>query len=199
MSKRTDSKNRGGEPRTDGIISILVKDLEPGTYSPHLLSKWRCMVSRCYGKRDRPTRYQLNGIKMCDEWLGDHGFENFQKWAYNNGYPQCDFIDRIDTFGDYSPENCRFVTQKENNRNRRDTVFVTYHGKEVKLCELCERLHISYSLIYGRLKKAKTNCVDNLLYPSKPSSKGHLIEAQKDMGTPPVAPTIPELTAAERR
>lgn len=124
------------------------------------------MVNKCYGNHTTPTRYQLNGIKICDEWLGEHGFENFQKWAFEHGYPEFDFIDRIDTFGDYTPENCRFVTQKENNRNRRDTVFVTYQGEKVKLCELCEKLHIDRQLIYGRLKKSKTDCVDDLLYPS---------------------------------
>lgn len=133
------------------------------------------MVSRCYGNHETPTRYQLNGIKVCDEWLGRNGFENFQEWAYGHGYPEFDFIDRIDTFGDYTPENCRFVSQKENNRNRRDTVFAIYHGEKVKLCELCESLHIDYGLVYGRMKKAKTDCVDDLLYPSERTAKRMLV------------------------
>ena len=119
---------------------------------PSLLHKWRSMVSRCYGKHECPTLYQLHNIKICDEWLGDSGFYNFQSWAISNGYKPGLFIDRVDTRGNYAPDNCRFVTQKENNRNRRDTVYVQYNGESVKLCELCEALDVPRNVVYSRLK-----------------------------------------------
>lgn len=117
-----------------------------------LLLKWRTTVSKCYGQHEHPTLYQRNGIHICDEWLGEHGFENFKAWALSTGYKTGLFIDRIDTYGDYCPENCRWVTQKENNRNRRDTVYVEYKGKREKLCELCERLNVPSRVVYSRIK-----------------------------------------------
>lgn len=118
-----------------------------------LLSKWRSMIGRCYGNNTKPTQYQRNGIKICDEWMGENGFQNFLQWSLSHGYAPGLYIDRIDTHGDYCPENCRYVTQKENNRNRKDTVYVEYHGNKVKLCELCEEFGISRTRVNYRLKR----------------------------------------------
>lgn len=51
---------------------------------------------------------------ICNEWLGDHGFENFYHWAIRAGYREGLSIDRIDINGDYEPTNCRWLTRGEN-------------------------------------------------------------------------------------
>ena len=63
--------------------------------------------------------YQDRGITVCDEWLV---FENFRDWALSHGYSDDLEIDRRDNDAGYCPENCRWVTPKENMNNRRNTL-----------------------------------------------------------------------------
>ena len=81
---------------------------------------WYGMKRRCSGKDD--NSYARRGIKVCEEWLGS--FESFHKWALNNGWRHGLHIDRIDNDKGYSPDNCRFITQKENNAVGRRCVHI---------------------------------------------------------------------------
>jgi hypothetical protein len=56
---------------------------------------------------------------VCDEWLNSR--EAFFEWAVKNGYEDGLEIEKIDNDGDYSPENCRFITHFENQHNRQPT------------------------------------------------------------------------------
>jgi hypothetical protein len=64
----------------------------------------------------RAKDYILRGIDVCNDWLV---FVNFQKWATTNGYKRGLVLDRINNNNGYSPDNCRFITNKENIRNGR--------------------------------------------------------------------------------
>jgi hypothetical protein len=90
-------------------------------YKTHENMKRRCLVPNCKNYKD----YGGRGIKVCDEWIV---FDSFMNWALTNGYKDDLFIDRIDTNGNYEPSNCRFVTRKENNNNRRDNYKITFNG-----------------------------------------------------------------------
>ena len=94
--------------------------------------------------------YASRGITVCDQW---REFGPFRDWALANGYKRGLFIDRIDNDSGYSPDNCRFVTRKENNRNTRATIFVQYKGETRKFVELWEELHhpsVGYSCARSR-------------------------------------------------
>ena len=60
--------------------------------------------------------YGGRGIRMCDAWLADSA--TFLAWALENGAKRGLELDRIDPNGNYCPENCRFISHKDNSRNR---------------------------------------------------------------------------------
>lgn len=110
---------------------------------------------RCYNKNEvRYKDYGGRGIKMADEWCEPRrGFDEFVEWSIKNGYADDLSIDRIDVNGDYCPENCRWVTMKEQSGNTRQTRWVEYKGEKIQLYKLCERLSISYDTVHDRIYK----------------------------------------------
>lgn len=102
----------------------LARDLPPsglrhGQSSTRLYRVWCGIRDRCGNPRSTVYHYYGGrGIRVCDEW---QRFEAFQAWAEQNGYAEGLQIDRINTDGNYEPQNCRWVTQVQNIRNRRST------------------------------------------------------------------------------
>lgn len=84
-----------------------------------LYAIWRGMRRRCYGSgNDKFFKYYRDkGITICDEWR--YNFDAFYNWAMFHGYAIGLTIDRIDSDGNYCPENCRWVTRSENSRNKK--------------------------------------------------------------------------------
>ena len=94
-----------------------------GMRKTRLYSVWRDMLVRVgvhKGASEKAKHnYQDRGITVCSEWLV---FENFRDWALSHEYKEGLQIDRIDNDKGYCPENCRWVTPKENTNNRRNTI-----------------------------------------------------------------------------
>lgn len=88
---------------------------------------WNGMKTRCSNPNFPQYKdYGGRGIKVCKEWL-EYG--NFLKWARETGYDdnaprgQCT-LDRIDNDGDYCPENCRWVTMRQQMASRRKRIIM---------------------------------------------------------------------------
>ena len=78
---------------------------------------WCRMKSRCYDANVKEyNNYGGRGIVICDEWI--HGYEEFKTWSLNNGYLSSLTIDRKDNNGNYSPENCQWITLSDNCKKR---------------------------------------------------------------------------------
>jgi hypothetical protein len=65
-------------------------------------------------------------------------------------------LDRIDNNGSYSKENCRWVSMKEQARNRRNNTKFIYNGKEMCLVELAEISGIHRVTLQDRIKSGLT-------------------------------------------
>ena len=112
---------------------------------------WRNMLDRCESKTDnRYSLYGERGITVCQEW---HNAKTFIDWAYANGYTDSLQIDRINTDGNYEPDNCRFVTCKENNRNKRNNRRLTIDGMTLNVTEWAEKTGVKRKTIYERLRR----------------------------------------------
>jgi hypothetical protein len=86
-----------------------------------LFNIWRGMHKRCNNPKERSYKYYgAKGIKVCKEW---ENVEAFIDWALKNGYEPNFTIDRRDSNGNYSPENCQWLTRAENSRKA-----TTKHG-----------------------------------------------------------------------
>lgn len=110
---------------------------------------YMAMKNRCYNSRD--THYYLyggRGVRICDSWLGENGFENFQNWALSNGYSDKLTIDRIDTNGNYEPENCQWSTIREQANNKRTSIRALHNGTLKPISEIAEELGCTYHEVY---------------------------------------------------
>lgn len=117
-----------------------------------LYSIWKGMVNRCYDKRNiRYKDYGGRGIRVCSEWK--ESYDSFAKWAIENYYsPNAEHgmftIERKDIDGDYCPENCCWITNKEQQKNKRTTVYLEHNGEEKSVVEWSELLNIPYNKLY---------------------------------------------------
>lgn len=122
-----------------------------GKHGTRIYETWANMLSRCRNPKIRSYRdYGSRGIKVCEEWLE---FENFYKWALSSGYKENLTIDRIDVNKDYSPENCRWATTKQQARNKRTSVFITYKGETKVLKDWAIEYKIDSSTLKGRISR----------------------------------------------
>ena len=90
-----------------------------GESNTRLYHVWDNMKQRCFNPNFKQYKdYGGRGITICPEWTNDYTV--FRDWSLSNGYVDNLEIDRIKTNGNYEPSNCRFITSKENQRNKRN-------------------------------------------------------------------------------
>lgn len=86
-----------------------------GMYNTRTYHTWEGMKQRCLNPNaTRYNEYGAVGIKLCDRWLD---FKNFLEDMGER--PVGKTLDRIDPFGNYESENCRWATPKEQSNNQR--------------------------------------------------------------------------------
>lgn len=119
------------------------------TVRRRLYSVWRTMHRRCSDPNHGSfKRYGGRGISVCHEWSS---FDSFLSWAVQNGYSYGLSLDRIDNDSGYSPKNCRWVTAKDQNRNRRDNTLIEFNGEQHCISEWSEITGIGKNTIRRRM------------------------------------------------
>lgn len=110
-------------------------------------NSWYDMIRRC--ERSYVSTYHYyggRGIKVCDRW---HSFAKF--WedmgeTYKDGLT----LERIDNDGNYEPENCKWVTMKEQCNNRRNSRYFTINGITRTLAQWIDTVDIKRSTVTQR-------------------------------------------------
>ena len=114
-----------------------------GKTNEHIYNTWNCMIQRCSNQKNKYYKnYGGKGICVCDEWKNA---AKFIEWAFKNGYKDGLTIDRIDNSKGYSPENCRWATRADQNRNTTRNKYVIYKGNKICLAEAARILKINRS------------------------------------------------------
>lgn len=114
---------------------------------------WASMHERCTNPKHKNYKnYGGRGITICERW---NEFKNFMLDMGRKPDPKF-VIERDDVNGNYEPKNCKWIARKDQGRNRRNSVFVTYQGKRMLLLDLVEELGLSRGIVYGRLKAGWT-------------------------------------------
>lgn len=115
---------------------------------------WAGMRNRCLNPKVRCyPRYGGRGIKVCERWAK---FENF--YLDMGPRPLGTSLDRIDVDGDYSPQNCKWATQKEQQNNKRNNRLLTLNGKTQNSTQWAHEVGLPRHVIKQRIKLGWTDC-----------------------------------------
>ena len=125
-----------------------------GGAGTRLYEIWCSMKKRCNNPHAKNyARYGGRGITVCSEW---EQFEPFQDWALSVGYAEALTLERKDVNGNYCPENCTWIPQKRQARNRTSNKNIQINGETHTLVEWCEIRKLNYSTVYSRIRRGAT-------------------------------------------
>lgn len=123
-----------------------------GQYGTKLYWVWDSMKNRVLNPRHKYfSDYGGRGITICKEWVED--FSVFYRWAIEAGYREGLTLDRRDNDGNYSPENCRWITHKEQQNNKRNNHWLEVGGEKHTIAEWSEISGIKHGTIMNRIKR----------------------------------------------
>lgn len=131
-----------------------------------LRDAYRAMFRRCYGNSKHHASYKKNNIQVCERWRGSQGRDRFIEdmgASYQLGLT----LDRIDPFGDYSPDNCRWIPKDQQAANRTDTIWYEVNGERVCLKHAMEKMGRGgeYERVVGLINQYGMSVEDALQRP----------------------------------
>lgn len=108
---------------------------------------WKAMIARCNDATDKDySCYGGRGIKVCERW---HDVRSFA--ADMGEKKRGESIDRIDSNGNYCPENCRWTDAMGQGEHRRNAHLLTIDGETMHLRQACRKFNISETTLGKRL------------------------------------------------
>ncbi len=130
------------------------RGLKGKTRVSELYRVWNQIKNRCCNPtHEAYADYGGRGITFHTPWRDDYtAFARDIDTTIGRRPSRAYSIDRIDNDRGYEPNNLRWATQAEQNRNRRVTKFHSLNGETKTLAEWCEQAQIHYATAFGRLK-----------------------------------------------
>lgn len=138
-----------------------------------LRNRYYCMISRCYDEKNKSyCNYGARGITVCKKWKVS--FSCFYRWALRNGFKINLTLDRINNDGNYTGQNCRFVTHEGSMINRRNNKLITYNGETKVLSEWCRIFNTDYRRTISRINVLKWSFHKAIITPAGKHTKRKL-------------------------
>ena len=138
-----------GNTRSCGCLKSKINSEKATTHgmsTTRSYMQWQSMISRCSKPSDPAYKsYGERGITVCERWLS---FENF--FADMGSRPNGKTLDRRDNDKGYSPDNCRWATQKEQANNTRANILLTYDGQTKTLTQWAEIHGVPVKRVFAR-------------------------------------------------
>lgn len=171
----------------DFVVSLKMRH---GQAHSRFYNIWSEMKRRCNNpKSESYSRYGGKGIKVCSRWMED--FENFyqdmfleyQKHVLKYGENETQ-IDRIDSKGDYCPDNCRWATIEVQQNNKSSCKYITFNNETHTISQWAIIKGINLQTLVGRLNR-NWSIEDALTLPtgSSPNFAPQLIEYKGERHT----------------
>ena len=125
---------------------------------------WLSMKARCENKSSkRYSEWGGRGIFVCERWQNFANFFSDMGSRPSNSHS----IDRIDNDGPYSPDNCRWATRKEQNRNQSSNRTLELNGLSKTTAEWSEITGIKSHTILARIDRHGWTVSDALTTPAR--------------------------------
>lgn len=146
-----------------------------GFSNERLYQVYNGMISRCYNKKHpNYCNWGGRGIEVCNEWKID--YQKFREWALSNGYDfeksrKEQMIERIDNNKGYNPNNCKWATASEQNKNRRSfkgkgyKYNWTFEGITKSAIDWCDIFNVSVQMVMYRVNEKNMNPFEALTTP----------------------------------
>ncbi len=130
--------------------AMRVAALKHGRFGTPEYKSWAHMMGRCYNEKNPDYKnYGGRGIAVCDEWKLS---SNFLLWADQSGHVPGLTIERIDVNGNYCPENCKWITNEQQARNRRSNHSLTINGQTKLMVDWATESGIDYNALRWRVR-----------------------------------------------
>lgn len=148
---------------------LLARNTTHGQSKTKEFKIWQGIISRCtLPSATGYKNYGARGITVCERWL--HSYENFIQDMGPRPSPEHS-VERVDNNGDYTPENCRWATQKEQVYNSRKAVLLTVNGVTAVQSDWARAAGIRQSVL-GRRLRSGWSLEKAITTPTRISHKG---------------------------
>ena len=112
---------------------------------------WKAMKSRCYAPSQTKGFYKQNHIEVCDRWR--NSFSNFI--SDMGMMPGPDYsIERVDVTKNYEPDNCKWIPQRDQPKNRTSTIRVDFDGESYCLKDIARMIGMKYTTLYAKYRRS---------------------------------------------
>ena len=146
VNLRTGNTSSCGCLRLERLHQALASHEKSGSL---IYKTWNNMIQRCTNPHNSSwMNYGGRGISICHRWL------SFTNFYHDMGEPPDEYtLERKNNNGNYSPENCKWASRKEQSVNKRNNRMITFNDTTQSLIQWSEQINIPYWTLHARIRR----------------------------------------------